>query len=200
MNTDRQRQPVFPPVRRPRRSRRGSRSRSLDGTRISYGDLIARAGRLANVLVALGVRPGDRVAVQIEKSVRAVLYLASLRAGAVYLPLNTAYTPPSSNISSATPSRRGRVRSRRSPGSLARSRRIGRHGRDARTPTSTAACDAAAKRRPNSTTRARRRRSGRDPLHLRHHRPLQGRDADARQPRVERLTLNDSGASAPTTC
>ena len=40
-----------------------------------------------------GVKPGDRVAVQVEKTPEAVaLYLACLRAGAVYLPLNTAYT------------------------------------------------------------------------------------------------------------
>ncbi|QQO18771.1 malonyl-CoA synthase [Bradyrhizobium diazoefficiens] len=64
-----------------------------DGARISYGDLIARAGQMANVLVARGVKTGDRVAVQVEKSVaNIVLYLATVRAGAVYLPLNTAYT------------------------------------------------------------------------------------------------------------
>ncbi|MCK1744392.1 malonyl-CoA synthase [Bradyrhizobium sp. 139] len=64
-----------------------------DGARISYGDLIARAGQIANVLVARGVKSGDRVAVQVEKSVaNIVLYLATVRAGAVYLPLNTAYT------------------------------------------------------------------------------------------------------------
>ncbi|PDT89473.1 malonyl-CoA synthase [Bradyrhizobium sp. Y36] len=64
-----------------------------DGERISYGDLIARAGQMANVLVARGVKPGDRVAVQVEKSVaNIVLYLGTVRAGAVYLPLNTAYT------------------------------------------------------------------------------------------------------------
>jgi malonyl-CoA/methylmalonyl-CoA synthetase len=60
---------------------------------ISYADLIALSGRLANVLVTRGVKPGDRVAVQVEKSVPAlILYLATVRAGAVYLPLNTAYT------------------------------------------------------------------------------------------------------------
>src|SRR6201992_3673114 len=65
----------------------------LDGTRISYGDLIALAGQMANVLAANGVTPGDRVAAQTEKSVPGlVLYLATVRAGAVYLPLNTAYT------------------------------------------------------------------------------------------------------------
>jgi malonyl-CoA/methylmalonyl-CoA synthetase len=64
-----------------------------DGERISYGDLIARAGQTANVLVERGVKPGDRVAAQTEKSVAGlVLYLATVRAGAVYLPLNTAYT------------------------------------------------------------------------------------------------------------
>ena len=67
---------------------------TLAGERIAYGDLIGRTGRMANALVALGVAPGDRVAVQVEKSVEAIiLYLATLRAGAVFLPLNTGYTP-----------------------------------------------------------------------------------------------------------
>src|SRR4051794_12040827 len=66
---------------------------TIEGARISYGELIARTGQMANVLVASGVKPGDRVAAQTEKSVPGlVLYLAALRAGAVYLPLNTAYT------------------------------------------------------------------------------------------------------------
>src|SRR3954451_16580828 len=66
---------------------------TVGGRRISYGELIARAGQTANVLVSRGVKPGDRVAAQTEKSVAAlVLYLAAVRAGAVYLPLNTAYT------------------------------------------------------------------------------------------------------------
>src|SRR3981189_3579590 len=66
---------------------------TIDGQRISYADLMARAGRTANVLVNSGVKPGDRVAAQTEKSVPGlVLYLAAVRTGAVYLPLNTAYT------------------------------------------------------------------------------------------------------------
>lgn len=66
---------------------------TVDGGRISYGELIARAGQIGNVLVDRGVKPGDRVAAQTEKSVTGlVLYLATVRAGAVYLPLNTAYT------------------------------------------------------------------------------------------------------------
>src|SRR6201994_1424097 len=64
-----------------------------DGERISYGDLIARAGQMANVLVASGVKPGDRVAAQTEKPAPGLgLYLATVRGGPVYLPLNTAYT------------------------------------------------------------------------------------------------------------
>src|ERR1700741_3319219 len=66
---------------------------TLDGRHITYGELIARAGQMANVLVSRGVKAGDRVAVQVEKSVEnLVLYLATVRAGAIYLPLNTAYT------------------------------------------------------------------------------------------------------------
>lgn len=64
------------------------------GATMRYGDLWAASARMAHRLIALGVAPGDRVAVQTEKSVETlVLYLASLRVGAVYLPLNTAYTP-----------------------------------------------------------------------------------------------------------
>jgi len=63
------------------------------GDRVSYGDMLSRTARIANVLAQRGVKPGDRVAVQVEKSVEnLLLYLATLRAGAVYLPLNTAYT------------------------------------------------------------------------------------------------------------
>ncbi|MCD0422780.1 malonyl-CoA synthase [Rubrivivax sp. JA1024] len=63
------------------------------GDKISYADLVGRAGRVANVLVDRGLKVGDRVAAQTEKSVEAlVLYLATVRAGGVYLPLNTAYT------------------------------------------------------------------------------------------------------------
>src|SRR5690242_12060896 len=64
-----------------------------DGKRITYGDLIAQSGQIANHLATQGVKTGDRVAVQVEKSVNAlVLYLATVRAGAIFLPLNTAYT------------------------------------------------------------------------------------------------------------
>ncbi len=65
-----------------------------EGTLYSYGDLIDRAGAYAAALKAAGVAPGDRVAVQVEKSAEVIfLYLGVVRAGAVFLPLNTAYTP-----------------------------------------------------------------------------------------------------------
>jgi malonyl-CoA/methylmalonyl-CoA synthetase len=64
-----------------------------DGQRFSYCDLDEHSARIANLLVSCGIVPGDRVAVQVEKSPQSVfLYLACLRTGAIYLPLNTAYT------------------------------------------------------------------------------------------------------------
>ncbi len=64
-----------------------------DETALTYAALFERSARAANALVALGVRPGDRVAAQVDKSTDViVLALACLRAGAALLPLNTAYT------------------------------------------------------------------------------------------------------------
>ena len=58
----------------------------------TYADMETTSARYASLMRERGVEPGDRVAVQVEKSPRAlVLYLACLRAGAVYLPLNPAY-------------------------------------------------------------------------------------------------------------
>jgi malonyl-CoA/methylmalonyl-CoA synthetase len=64
-----------------------------DGSAITYGDLEAGAAHAAGHLVALGLQPGDRVALQAEKSPEGVMvYLGVLKAGAVFLPLNSAYT------------------------------------------------------------------------------------------------------------
>ncbi len=63
------------------------------GRRYSYADLMGETARLAGALVELGVKPGDRVAAQVEKSAtNLLLYLATVRVGGVFLPLNTAYT------------------------------------------------------------------------------------------------------------
>jgi len=64
-----------------------------DGRRWTFGEIDALAARFAGALANAGAKPGDRIAVQVEKSAENVaLYLASLRGGFVYLPLNTAYT------------------------------------------------------------------------------------------------------------
>src|SRR5690349_4110907 len=66
---------------------------TVDGKRYTYQDTLDASGRIARYLAGLGVKPGDRVAAQVEKSPQTVfLYLGVLRAGACYLPLNTAYT------------------------------------------------------------------------------------------------------------
>ncbi len=65
-----------------------------DGSAISYGELEDRTGRVAALLRARGVQAGDRVALQAPKSPQGVMvYLAALKIGAVFLPLNQAYTP-----------------------------------------------------------------------------------------------------------
>ena len=64
-----------------------------DGAVMTYDDLLAGTARYARALQTLGAVPGDRIAIQIEKSADAVfLMLACIRAGFVILPLNTAYT------------------------------------------------------------------------------------------------------------
>jgi malonyl-CoA/methylmalonyl-CoA synthetase len=64
----------------------------VDGP-VTYSDLLAETGRLSNALVSLGLQMGDRLLLQAEKC-EAVLsiYLACLRAGIVFLPVNPGYT------------------------------------------------------------------------------------------------------------
>jgi len=62
------------------------------GPTLSYADLAAQSARYAHALTEAGCRPGDRVAVQVDKHWHVLpLYLACLRAKLVYLPLNTGY-------------------------------------------------------------------------------------------------------------
>ena len=64
-----------------------------DGGAYSYAELDEISGRIARLLLAKGVKKGDRVAVQVDKSPENLfLYLATIRVGGVYLPLNNAYT------------------------------------------------------------------------------------------------------------
>ena len=65
---------------------------TVEGLQYSWRDLDRATAMMANLLDSLDVPKGSRVAVQVEKSVEAMLlYLATLRAGYVFLPLNTAY-------------------------------------------------------------------------------------------------------------
>ena len=67
---------------------------TLDGGKITYADMFARSAQYAGALQKLGVKAGDRVAVQVEKTPDTLmLYLGTIRSGGVFLPLNTAYTP-----------------------------------------------------------------------------------------------------------
>lgn len=64
-----------------------------DGGIWTFADLLDATARLAGMLLDLGIKPGERVLAQVEKTPEAVaLYIATLKVGAVYVPLNTAYT------------------------------------------------------------------------------------------------------------
>ena len=63
------------------------------GDAVSYAEFYVRSEQMAAALVAAGLAPGDRVAAQIDKTVTALeLYMGTILAGGVFLPLNTAYT------------------------------------------------------------------------------------------------------------
>ena len=65
----------------------------IDGCCISYRKVDDFSARVANILLQMGAKRGDRVTVQVEKSIENLyLYLGCLRAGLIYHPLNTAYT------------------------------------------------------------------------------------------------------------
>ena len=65
-----------------------------DGREISFEAFLATAARFAHVMAEAGIAVGDRVALQARKSPEALaVYAACVAMGAVFLPLNTAYTP-----------------------------------------------------------------------------------------------------------
>lgn len=64
-----------------------------DGEVVTHAAFLGRAAQLAHAITGLGVRAGDRVAVQVEKCPDMLaLYAACAQVGAIFLPLNTAYT------------------------------------------------------------------------------------------------------------
>lgn len=77
------------------------------GLNYTWRDLDRASAMMANLFDGLKLPKGSRIAVQVEKSVEAVmLYLATLRAGYVFLPLNTAYQSSEIEYFIATPSQR----------------------------------------------------------------------------------------------
>ena len=85
--------PLFDALLAPHRGRDTAFLLLPDGGPIGYDGFLDLAGRIANALSALGLRAGDRVAVQAPKSPEVLaLYAACVQAGVVLLPLNTAYT------------------------------------------------------------------------------------------------------------
>ncbi len=86
--------PLFDALFAPHQGRGTPLLHKADGHSLTHAAFLAEAAQYANALTAIGVRPGDRVAVHIQKSPQALaLYAACVQAGAVFLPLNTAYTP-----------------------------------------------------------------------------------------------------------
>ena len=64
-----------------------------DGSTLTYKDFITNSSKIANTLNKLGLKPGDRLAIQVEKSPEMLtVYAACAQAGIIFLPLNTAYT------------------------------------------------------------------------------------------------------------
>jgi len=77
------------------------------GRAVTYAEVEEQSGRVAALLGKLGIKPGERVTVQVDKSPEALfLYLGCLRAGVIYMPLNSGYTAAELDyfLSDATPS------------------------------------------------------------------------------------------------
>jgi malonyl-CoA/methylmalonyl-CoA synthetase len=63
------------------------------GATLTHAEFLGQAAQIAHALTEFGLKPGDRLAAQIEKSPEALaLYAACAQAGVIFLPLNTAYT------------------------------------------------------------------------------------------------------------
>jgi malonyl-CoA/methylmalonyl-CoA synthetase len=85
--------PLYDALLKPHQGRDAPFIINADGHVITHADFIKMAGKLANALKAAGLKPDDRLAVQVEKSPQALaLYAAAVQAGVVFLPLNPAYT------------------------------------------------------------------------------------------------------------
>jgi malonyl-CoA/methylmalonyl-CoA synthetase len=161
----------------------------------TWRDLDRATAMIANLLDSLALPAGSRVAVQTEKSVEALmLYLGVLRAGYVYLPLNTAYQAAEIEyfIGNAEPAVVVCT-----PKNFAWVSKLAFKAGTKNVFTldddrSGSLLERAATHKRRARARAAQpRRPGRHPLHQRHHRAQQGRDAHARQPARNAKTLKD---------
>ena len=78
-----------------------------DASVVTYGAFFAEAERIAAVLIKAGLQPGDRIAAQVQKTLQALqLYVGTVMAGGVFLPLNTGYKTSELDhfVNDATPS------------------------------------------------------------------------------------------------
>ena len=152
------------------------------GPTLSYADMLEGTARVSAWLLASGVGAGDRVVAQVGKSAAAILlYLGCLRAGAVFVPLNTAYQAAEVAYFLARcrthPARRRSWNGQRRRCLRWDARHLGR-GPDA---------DAVGQRpSPGGRGHGRPRRPGRDPLHLRHDGTVQGSGHHPPQPVLQR--------------
>lgn len=86
--------PLFETLLAPHRGSKGPFIFRSHGKPISYGEFYDGVAKTAGALAAAGLNPGDRLALQVSKSVEALqVYGACLMTGVIFLPLNTAYTP-----------------------------------------------------------------------------------------------------------
>jgi malonyl-CoA/methylmalonyl-CoA synthetase len=82
---------LFKNPRCDRRARESAFFETPAGFALTYARMITLSGRYAEALAELGLKPGDRVAAQGKKTVEAGrLYLGAIRAGAIFLPVDTA--------------------------------------------------------------------------------------------------------------
>ncbi|MEZ5891698.1 MAG: AMP-binding protein [Parvularculaceae bacterium] len=159
-----------------------------DGRVFTYGEIDALSARMAGALLAAGAKPGDRIAVQVEKSPENVaLYLGAMRAGLVYVPLNTAYTAAeisyflgdaAPSVFVCAPERLGEL--------TPTAKSVGAVLTLGTSNNGTLADAARAAARRALSNRAAKAISPSSSMHVRHDRAIQGRDADPSQPRIER--------------
>ncbi|MFK7836868.1 MAG: malonyl-CoA synthase [Sulfitobacter sp.] len=85
--------PLFDALLAPHRENEATFLSNPDGSALSYAMFFQRVMKVSNALKLCGLKPGDRLALQVEKSVEALeIYGACIASGVIFLPLNTAYT------------------------------------------------------------------------------------------------------------